>query len=58
MYPEAVISRRDYGSLLKHYPHAFYSRRCRHRLVQQGLSLSWVFEVRVGSYEWFDGHAI
>ena len=58
MYPEAVISRRGYGGFLKHHPDSFNSSRCRYRLVQQGLSLIWVFEVRVSRYEWFDRHEI
>ena len=58
MDPEAIIFRRGYGSFLKHNPDSFNSRRCRHRFVQQSLSLSWVFEVRVGRYEWFDRHAL
>ena len=58
MDPEAFISRRGYIGLLKHHPDSFNRRRCRHRLVQQGLSLGWVFEVRVGGYKWFDRHEL
>ena len=58
MDPEAAISRRGYGSFLKHYPNAFDSGGGRHRFVQQGLSLSRVFEVGVGRYEWLDRHGL
>lgn len=51
MDSEAVIFRRFYGGLLKHHPDAFDSGGGRNRRVQQDLSLSWVFEVRVGRYK-------
>ena len=56
MDPEAINPGCGNSRFLKHCSDAFDSRRGRHRLVQQGLSLGWVFEVRVGRYERFDRH--